>query len=559
MDDDRIPAITINVSGNYEQMLREEREAGTLGTIWNSWNTIWTGNTRSSSSGPRTETNAAGSGGEGNLIRQVTTTTTSVDVRQERTGMNTRLVERIDNVTAGDRVTNIEVVPWVRARDVNWSVTGMKPNTRVYAFFDGTDVNADNKPRVTSAQNTTLAVNVSKAEVVTITVASTTGFPSTGTIGIGDTFEQLPVGFGFGFVKQEQVTYTGKTSTTFTGITRNTGHQYEEAMNWLSGTPVTNQTYGTQLVTDELGTLYGRFKIPNTDTKRFRIGARTFRLTDSSTNSQIGGFVNTSGESEYLAIGHKQTKQELIMAVRNGQLATVPVRAQQTVTRSSDSTSAGDWYDPLAQTIMCDQDGGMFVTSVDLFFSHKDTTLPVWVEIRSVINGYPSQEILPFSKKSLTSSQISVNPTDGTTATTFTFDSPVYLRDSYEYAIVVASDSPDYKIWISRLGEIDIGGTRAISSQPTLGSLFKSQNASTWTASQYEDMKFTLRRAKFTIGSAEFSVVNETFTTDLISATTGADGGNGLIPKLGRNPIETVTGQSKVKVNFLKFRVLFLI
>ena len=552
MDDDRIPSITINVEGNYEQLLREQTEAGTLGTIWNSWNDVWTGNRRGGGGGTSIERNPDGSGRAGNLIRRVTSSWSAVDVRQRRTGMDTRLVERIDNISAGDRVTNIEVVPWIRSVDVNWSVTGMKPNTRVYTFFDGTDVNADNKPRETSAQNTTLAANVVKADTTSITVASTTGFPDTGTIGIGDTNEQLPVGFGFGFVKQEQVTYTGKTATTFTGITRNTGNQYEEPMNWLSGTPVTNQTYGTQLVTDEVGTLYGRFKIPNTDTKRFRIGTRTFRLTDSSSNSQVVGFVETSAEAEYLAIGHKQTKQELIMATRNASITQVPLQEERAFTRTSSSRTVGAWFDPLAQTIMCDKSGGMFVTSVDIFFSHKAESLPVWVEVRSVINGYPSREILPFSKKSLTPSQVNVNPTDGTTATTFTFDSPVYLRENLEYAIVVASDTPDYKIWISRLGETDIGGTRAISTQPTLGSLFKSQNASTWTASQFEDMKFTLRRAKFTVGtSAEFSVVNETFTTDQVSATTGAGGGNGLIPKLANNPLETVSGQSKVKVNFV--------
>ena len=36
-----------------------------------------------------------------------------------------------------------------------------------------------------------------------------------------------------------------------------------------------------------------------------------------------------------------------------------------------------------------------------------------------------------------------------------------------------------------------------ISNQPYLGSLFKSQNASTWEASQWEDLKFTLYRADF--------------------------------------------------------------
>ena len=48
------------------------------------------------------------------------------------------------------------------------------------------------------------------------------------------------------------------------------------------------------------------------------------------------------------------------------------------------------------------------------------------------------------------------------------------------------------------MGEIDIGGTRAVSEQPYLGVLFKSQNNTTWTAYDYEDLKFTVHRASFT-------------------------------------------------------------
>ena len=40
-----------------------------------------------------------------------------------------------------------------------------------------------------------------------------------------------------------------------------------------------------------------------------------------------------------------------------------------------------------------------------------------------------------------------------------------------------------------------------ITQQPYLGSLFKSQNASTWTPSQLEDMKFTLYKAEFAAGT----------------------------------------------------------
>ena len=55
------------------------------------------------------------------------------------------------------------------------------------------------------------------------------------------------------------------------------------------------------MVTDAVGTLYGRFKIPNTDEKRFRVGTRTFRLTDSSTNSMVPGIVETAVERPYTA------------------------------------------------------------------------------------------------------------------------------------------------------------------------------------------------------------------------------------------------------------------
>ena len=66
-------------------------------------------------------------------------------------------------------------------------------------------------------------------------------------------------------------------------------------------------------------------------------------------------------------------------------------------------------------------------------------------------------------------------------STTFNFDSPVYLQEGQEYALVVLSNSLDYKIWITQMGETDVSGTnRIISSQPYLGSLFKSQNNTTW-------------------------------------------------------------------------------
>ena len=44
------------------------------------------------------------------------------------------------------------------------------------------------------------------------------------------------------------------------------------------------------------------------------------------------------------------------------------------------------------------------------------------------------------------------------------------------------TNSLNYKVWISGLGETDVSGSnRIISTQPHLGSLFKSQNNTTWS------------------------------------------------------------------------------
>ena len=77
----------------------------------------------------------------------------------------------------------------------------------------------------------------------------------------------------------------------------------------------------------------GRFQIPNTETKRFRTGHRTFRLTDSPTNSMVVGIVDTSTEAAYMAVGHVQTKREEILNVRNAEIVDTSTVAARTVTR----------------------------------------------------------------------------------------------------------------------------------------------------------------------------------------------------------------------------------
>ena len=162
----------------------------------------------------------------------------------------------------------------------------------------------------------------------------------------------------------------------------------------------------------------------------------------------------------------------------------------------------------LAQTfIVIDTDqssanqSGVYLTSVDIYFQSKDDTYPVYVEIGNTKNGRPGFKILPFSRKVLQSDEVSTS-TDGSIATTFTFDTPVYVEGGTEYHISLNSNVPTYSCWISEIGRTDASGNSIIS-QPHVGVLYKSSNkAGGWVASPTEDLKFSLKRAKYDITAA---------------------------------------------------------
>ena len=110
-----------------------------------------------------------------------------------------------------------------------------------------------------------------------------------------------------------------------------------------------------------------------------------------------------------------------------------------------------------------------------------------------------------------------VGVTDSTVPTYFEFDHPVYLQNDTEYALTVETDSVDYEMWASRLGETDIATSTVITTQPSLGSVYRSQNTENWTEDNFEDIKFTLYRAEFDIRKdAELLLTNESLGYELL-------------------------------------------
>lgn len=174
----------------------------------------------------------------------------------------------------------------------------------------------------------------------------------------------------------------------------------------------------------------------------------------------------------------------------------------------------------IAQSFFVEPEPGIFLTSVDLFFKAKHDTLPVFVELRPMKNGVPSsEEVMQGSEVTLSPASVNISD-DASSSTTFVFEEPVYLSPQTDYALVVFTPSKDYEIYVAEVGEFVLGSTATrIKSQPYTGSLFLTQNLSTWTPDQNKDLKFVLNRAEFWIeNDTEAVFYNNSVPKELLPA-----------------------------------------
>ena len=500
-----------------------------LGPInWNSWETTWTGTatetvfqtqTRggsrwiTSTRAPFVQIRVAG--GRRRTVQVPIGTNTTVTTEQTRTGERLVLSEITEQFSQGDSVVSVDVIPTMRSRNIEFTSRGLKPLTQIYAFFDGVDVN-----------------NFVIPKLIEVNMLSGIFIPGETVIGVLDSniieFRLAKSNHRFGSILEPTDIYIENPYNRETNISSNytltssllnvdTFSLSEDASGDYFGNIAKNMVLrglesnaqarvsNLRLITDNVGSLIGSFYIPNPNVisnPTFETGTKTLRLTSSSTNSRVAGLTDTSSEENYFAQGTLSTVQERIISVRSPRFNTQVLSENRTLI---DITfTPPPQRDPLAQSFTVVEDTGVFVTKVDVFFQSKDNLLPVIVQLRTMQLGLPTQEILPFSEVFVYPNQINVSD-NASVATTITFSSPVYLNGEDEYAIVLLSDSNEYKVWISRFGEVDIttlSGPESqqivVSEQPNLGSLFKSQNGSTWNPSQYEDLKFTLYKAKFT-------------------------------------------------------------
>ena len=276
----------------------------------------------------------------------------------------------------------------------------------------------------------------------------------------------------------------------------------------------------SDLFTDAGGEVSGSFFIPNTSSIQFRTGAREFTLLDITAYDPENS--SSVATAIYTAEGVLETRQQTIISTRLPPPPAPPPRRRRRR------------IDPIAQSFFVSEEYGVFISKVRIFFKTKSTDMPVWVQIRPMVNGHPSDtSIVPGSVKILQPANVAVSD-DATSPTDFEFDEPLYLAPNTEYCVVVMADTVDYNVYIAKMGEFILNTTTArVTKQPTLGSFFKSQNAMTWDPAQDEDLMFTLYRADFdTVTDGIAYLQNDTLPNKLLSS----------------NPISTTSGDSDVYV-----------
>jgi hypothetical protein len=414
---------------------------------------VLTGTTTSDIGGTYTQTNPDGS----QTIFQNTQTqsTFATPTVTTQTGNQTGVNFVSTTQSYGNLVKDTSIIPFMRSRNILFIMRGMMPSSRVYGFFDGVDVNAY--------------------------------------------------------------------------ITPMTEAEFDSGLKSVTGAPITPAAAeGSALFVGTDGVAYGQFRLPNDAAAKFRVGSKRLRFVDNPTNSSTFGQFTTSCEATYTAEGLLQTVSALTVTTKSVEITQTSLSTTTHGTAYSSTTASGtrvvgvipapveddgddggydDSGDPLSQTMFISsalsartRSSGMYLTKVDLFFSTKDSNLPIIVELREVdpLTSHITPKVVPFSRVVVPSSEINIS-SDGSVATPVYFSSPVYVGDEKEYAVVLmpAAINPNYNVFTAVLGEKDITTGAVVSKQPASGFLFTSSNQRTWVPIENEDLKLTAYYAEF--------------------------------------------------------------
>ena len=468
-----------------------------------------------------------------------------------------------------DRVVASGSETYMRSRNTGFSVVNLKPLTRYYQFLDGNS-GVDYIPKLIEIAIDSTLENYGASGAFTVGETVVGSFDGQRLI----TFRVAQSNHKEGPFNNPSIKYTTNPYSTnenipeaysassktlnvdIAGLSAQAQGLYNGYL--VQGMQLVGQTSGTvayvknlRLISDINGFLSGSFYLKNPLTSpppsvRIETGSKVYKLTSSPTNETPlpGSKLISSGESLYTSTGIWQAWQRLTIRTTN-----ISIRVDYSDPLAQSFTVGGSIEDVQAPNIAIRSDDayGAYLTAVDVFFGNKDSgNATVSLEIRKVELGTPTNNRIG-NRVTLNPDQVFTSR-DASIPTTFTFDYPIPLEPNSEYALVLlAPQSDQYEVWIAEMGEKtietrDLPDSQAIKygRQFAIGSLFKSQNGSIWTANQYQDMKFKLHKANFTSSSGSVLFHNPSL-----------DVSNGYVQSLNSNPLTIVPREVKLGITTL--------
>ena len=258
-----------------------------------------------------------------------------------------------------------------------------------------------------------------------------------------------------------------------------------------AGNNINRTERGSGIITDTAGGAIVFLSVPG---GRFNTGARQIILTDAPTvqDATIAGQLFGSATATFTSTGVFNTFSNV-----NNTITTVGTAYEF---RPAPIQNVGD---PLAQSFFTyGVAGGVFITAIEVFFKTKDTTLPVRLDVREMVNGYPKSLVSEDTDYIIVKPASEINvQANASVGTRFEFPHPVFLESNKDYCFVLASNSSVYTVWTAKMGERATETNNTIYEQPYIGSLFKSENNITWITEPSEDLKFKIYKANFSTNS----------------------------------------------------------
>ena len=517
------------------------------------------------------------------------------DITTTRTTTTTRTIERsFTNTLEGDNkefdyVESIKISgmtdPYMRSRNVKFDANGLKPFTKHFTYLDSGI--PDIFPKVTEIEMTSGTFSVGEdaivskngKEIAKVRILAPNHKYGVAVIAMGDITASVTtssVNITGGSVETYNVDIFDRDRPAPSDLYSATSRLFNIDTVALAndsryygfitlGCSIVGETSGAtatvtnaNLYSDSWGDVLGTFFFRNAAAvpappNLFRTGTKTFKVTAAPVGTvTLPGSTSMASDATgtYYATGTILTQTSNIVGVRNPpEPPQRPNETTQEISVNEESETErieAPYRDPLAQSFRVDETG-MFLTSVDVYFASKDPNAKVYVEIRDVELGTPTNFLVQdYAQVSLNPNDIQTS-TDASIATNIRFPSPVYLEGGKEYAIVFLSPASDlYEMWCSTMGQKTVKTSNLPDVESVVhtkqyigGSLFKSQNGTIWTPSQYQDLTFQLYKAAFVPSGTVTFYNGNTFAG-------GLDVGF-----LGNNPIRTLPRKLKVKVTGL--------